>query len=97
MEGDPGRSDPGLAGAEAEGMDQASEAHVAHDGPAQFDDLFLCIEFEELVEQLLVDVGVVDEQTLGVVEGGLLGGGEVLVAPGADFGDRALFERVSFP
>jgi hypothetical protein len=78
-------------------VDQAAVAHVADDGPAEFEDLLFGVVLEEFVEEVLVDVGVVDEQPLRVVKGGFLGRGEVLVAPGADAGDGFLFEGVPFP
>ncbi|MFN0145315.1 MAG: hypothetical protein ACKVT1_02300 [Dehalococcoidia bacterium] len=52
---------------------------------------------EQVVEELLVDVVVVDEEALGIAEGGLLGVGEVVVAPGANAGDGILFEGLSSP
>ena len=86
-----------VRGAEAEAVDEAAVAHVADDGPAEFEDLFLGVVLEEFVEEVLVDVGVVDEEAFGVMEGGLFSVGEVLVAPGADAADGFLFEGVSFP
>ena len=78
-------------------MDQAAEAEVTHHRPANLHDLLLGVVLEELVEELLVDVVVVDEEALGVVERGLLGVAEVLVAPGCDLVDCFLFEGLTFP
>ncbi|MBI5948131.1 MAG: hypothetical protein HY875_08330 [Chloroflexi bacterium] len=79
-------------------MDEAPEAHVADDGPAQFHDLLLGVVLEEVVEEFLVDVVVVDEEAFGVAEGGLFGAGEGrLVAPCPDAGDGVLLEGLSFP
>ena len=60
-------------------MDEPPEAHVADDGPAEFDDLLFAVVLEQVIEEVLVDVGVVDEEAFGVGEGGLLGIGEVRV------------------
>lgn len=78
-------------------MNQAPVAHVAHDRPANLEDLLLGVVLRQLVEQLAVDVGVVDEQPLGVVERGFLGFAEVLVAPRRNLADGALLEGVTFP
>lgn len=78
-------------------MDQPAEAHVAHHGPGDLHDLLLGVMLEQVVEELLVDVVVVDEEALGIAEGGLLGVGEVVVAPGANAGDGILFEGLSSP
>ena len=78
-------------------MDEAPVAHVAHDRPPDLEDLLLGEVLPELVEQLAVDVGVVDEQPLGVVERRLLGFAEVLVAPRRNLVDGALLEGVTFP
>ena len=78
-------------------MDEAPEAQVAHDRPADLDDLLLGVVLPELVEQLAVDVGVVDEEPLGVVERGLLRLVEVLVAPRRNLVDGVLLEGLSFP
>jgi hypothetical protein len=78
-------------------VDEAAVAHVADDGPAEFEDLPFGVVLEEFVEEVLVDVGVVNEEAFGVVEGSFFGGGEVLFAPGADAADGFLFEGVSFP
>ena len=52
---------------------------------------------QQLVEQLTVDVGVVDKEALGVVEGGLLSLAEILVAPRRDLVDGGLLEGFTFP
>ncbi len=82
---------------QSECVDQPAVSHVACDGPSQLHDLFLGVVEEEFVEQVLVDVGVVNEDALGVMESGLFGVRKALVAPGADPGDSFLFEGVSFP
>ena len=78
-------------------MDQAPVAHVAHDRPPDLEYLFLGEVLRQLVEQIAVDVGVVDEQPLGIVERRLLGLAEVLVAPRRNLADGALLEGVTFP
>ncbi|MYD27554.1 MAG: hypothetical protein F4X03_01355 [Dehalococcoidia bacterium] len=84
-------------GFQAERVDQAPVAHVAHDRPADLEDLLLGVVLRQLVEQLAVDVGVVDEQPLGVVERRLLSLAEVLVTPRRNLADGALLEGVTFP
>ena len=78
-------------------MDQPPVAQVAHGGPADLEDLLLREVLHQLIEQLTVDVGVVDEEALGVVEGGLLGLAEVVVAPRRNLIDGCLLEGVTFP
>ena len=78
-------------------MDETPVAHVAHDRPPDLEDLLLGVVLYELIEQLAVDVGVVDEQPLGVVERRLLRLAEVLVAPRRNLVDGALLEGVTFP
>ncbi|MXY87760.1 MAG: hypothetical protein F4Y92_02735 [Dehalococcoidia bacterium] len=78
-------------------MDEAPVAHVADDRPPDLEDLLLGVVLRQLLEQLAVDVGVVYEEPLGVVERGLLGLAEVLVAPRRDLADGALLEGVTFP
>lgn len=77
-------------------MDEPPEAKVADDGPADLDDLLLGVVLEEVIEHRLIDVVVVDEQALGVTEGGLLGLGEVLVSPAADLRYGCLVEAFPF-
>ena len=75
-------------------MDQPPEAEIAHHRPADFEDLLLRVVQQQFIEQVLVDVGVVDEEALGVVQRGLLGVAEVAFAPIADLRDSRLFEPV---
>ena len=78
-------------------MDQASVAQVAHDRPADLEDLLLGEVLPELIEQLAVDVGVVDEEPLRIVERCLFRLAEVLVAPRRNLADGGLLEGVTFP
>ena len=78
-------------------MDQASVTQVAHDRPADLEDLLLGEVLAELIEQLAVDVGVVDEQPLRIVERRLLRLAEILVAPRRNLADGGLLEGVTFP
>ena len=78
-------------------MDEAAKAEVAHDRPADLEDLGLAVVLEELVEERLVDVVVVDVEALGIMERGLFGVAEVGVAPGPNLRDGLLFEGRSFP
>ena len=78
-------------------MDQASVTQVAHDRPADLEDLLLGEVLPKLIEQLAVDVGVVDEQPLRIVERRLLRLAEVLVAPRRNLADGGLLEGVTFP
>ena len=57
----------------------------------------LCVVLKQFVEEVLVDVLVVDEESLGVVERGLLRGSEVGVAPARDLANRFLIEGLCFP
>jgi hypothetical protein len=78
-------------------VNEPAEAEVAHNRPAQLDDLLFGVVLQEVVEQFLVDIAVVDEEPFGVGERGLLGFREVLVTPRADAGDGVLFEGLSSP
>ncbi|MCY4392351.1 MAG: hypothetical protein OXE43_09895 [Chloroflexi bacterium] len=78
-------------------MDQPPVTQVAHDRPADLEDLLLGEVLPELIEQLAVDVGVVDEQPLRIVERRLLRLAEVLVAPRRNLADGGLLEGVTFP
>ncbi len=78
-------------------MDQASVTQVAHDCPPDLEDLLLGEVLPELIEQLAVDVGVVDEKPLRIVERRLLRLAEVLVAPRRNLADGGLLEGVAFP
>ena len=64
---------------------------------AEFDDLCLCVVLKQLVEEVLIDVLVVDKETLRVVQRGLFRGGEVGIAPGRNLADRFLIEGLCFP
>lgn len=86
-----------LRGPQPEGVDQPAEAHVAHDRPAELNDLFFRVVAEEVVEQLVIDVVVVDKEPFRVRERRLLGLGEVLVAPRPDLRDRLLFQGLQSP
>lgn len=78
-------------------MDQPPVPQVADRRPRDLEDLLLGVVLPELLEQLPVDVRVVDEQPLGVVEGGLFRLREVLVAPRRNLRDGRLLEGLSFP
>ena len=78
-------------------MDEPPETKVAHDGPAELDDLLFTVVLAQLVEEVAVDVLVVDDQAFGVVQGRLFSGCEVLVAPGRDLSDGLLVEGLRFP
>jgi hypothetical protein len=78
-------------------VDEAPEAEVADDGPAQFDYLLLGVVLEQLVEEFVVDVLVVQHQALRVVQCRFLGRAEVLVAPGPNLRDGLLVQGFRFP
>ena len=74
-------------------MDQTAVAHEGDDGPAEFNDRLGCEVGSELVEHFLVDVVVVDEETLRVAKSGLFVGAEVSLGPVANLGDCGFVER----
>jgi hypothetical protein len=87
-----------LAGAQTEGMDELPVAHVAHDRPAELEDLLFVVVFEEFVHEFAIDIRVVDVEAFGIVEGRFFGGREdVGIPPGADLCDELFFEGVTFP
>jgi hypothetical protein len=74
-------------------VDEASVAEVADDRPRQLQDLLFGVVLQQAIEQLLVDVGMVDDDPFSIAEGGLLRLGEaLLISPGANAPGRLLVE-----
>lgn len=78
-------------------MNEPAEAHIAHDCPSEFDDLLFCVEPQEVIEHLLVDVVVIDEEPLRIPERRFLSIAKVLVAPRSNLRDRLFFQGFESP
>lgn len=78
-------------------MDEPPVAEVAHNRPAELQDLRLREVLTQFVEEVIVDVLVVDHEPFGVMQRGLLRIAEVSVGPATDLGDGLLLEGLPFP